>query len=143
MPARYPEPSSSRSLARLKASGWPSQRRIQAEGPLRRHPPAGHSMGPSVRQYRSRFFSSRSRSLAFVSQLRPEALYGSRYVRLSHPAVSDLQFLRDLPKHLHHRPIWPSHPGPTTTIHIDSSLSAFGATLGRGPLEAGSEGFTR
>jgi hypothetical protein len=104
-------------------------------------PPRGPSMGPSVHQYRSRSFYSLSRSLAFVSQLRSEALYRSKYARLSHPAVSDLQFWRDLPKHLHHPPIWPSHPSPTTTIHTDSSLRAFGPTLGLGPLEAGSEGF--
>jgi Reverse transcriptase (RNA-dependent DNA polymerase) len=104
-------------------------------------PPRGPSMGSSVHQYWSRSFSSRSRSLEFVSQLRSEALYRTRYARISYPAVSDLQFCRDLPKHLHHRPILPSHPRPTTTIHTDFSLSAFGATLGRAPLEAGSEGF--
>jgi Reverse transcriptase (RNA-dependent DNA polymerase) len=114
---------------------------VQAEDPLRRHPPRGPSIGPSLHHYRSRPFFSRSRFLAFVSQLRSEALYWCRYARLSHLAVSDLKFWRDLPKHLHHRPIWPSHPSPTTTIHTDSSLGAFGATLGRGPLEAGSEGF--
>jgi hypothetical protein len=89
---------------------------------------------------RTRYFSSRSRSLAFVSPLRSEALQERRYVRLSYSAISDLQYWRDLPQYLHHRPILPSHPSPTTTIHNDSSLSAFGDTLGRGPLEAGSEG---
>jgi hypothetical protein len=74
--------------------------------------------------------------------MRSETLSRSRYARLSRSAVSDLQFWRDLPKHLHHRPIWPSHPSPTTTIHTDSSLSIFGATLGQGPLEAGREGFS-
>jgi hypothetical protein len=40
MPVRYPKQSSSRSLGRLKASGLP-RNGVQAEGPLRRHPPAG------------------------------------------------------------------------------------------------------
>jgi hypothetical protein len=110
---------------------------VQAEGPLRRHPPAGAFDGAVGTPVPVPLFSSRSRSLEFASQLRSEALYRSSHTRLSRPAVSDLQFWRDLPKHLHHRPIWPSHPSPTTTIHTDSSLSAFSATLGQGPLEAG------
>jgi hypothetical protein len=104
-------------------------------------PPRRPSMGPSVRQCRSRSFSSRSRSLAFVSQLRSKDLYGSRYVRLSHPAVSDLQFWRDLPKHLHPPPYMavPSQPQYHYPYRLFSQhLWRYVGTAG--PLEAGSEG---
>jgi hypothetical protein len=110
---------------------------VQAEGPLRCHPPAGAFYGAVGTPVPVPLFLFPLKVPGICFPMRSETLSRSRYARLSHPAVSDLQFWRDLPKHLHHRPIWPSHPSPTTTIHTDSSLSAFSATLGQGPLEAG------
>jgi hypothetical protein len=48
---------------------------------------------------------------------------------LSHPALRDLQFWRDLPRSLQHRPLWPEAAAPAATVHTDASLTAYGATL--------------
>jgi hypothetical protein len=47
-----------------------------------------------------------------------------RTARLSHPALKDLGFGRDLPSRLHHGPIWPEEKKPTMTIHADASMTA-------------------
>jgi hypothetical protein len=59
---------------------------------------------------------------------------GRRYqarvmTRLSHAALRDLQFWKNFPKQLHHRPIWPKVLAPTCTVHTDASMTAYGATL--------------
>jgi hypothetical protein len=58
-------------------------------------------------------------------------------VRLSHPALRDLAYWRDLRASLHHRPIWPKPETPTATVHTDASVEAYGATLRYGVHGAG------
>jgi hypothetical protein len=60
---------------------------------------------------------------------------------LSHPALRDLQLWRDLAQNLQHCPIWPKLLAPTAAVHTDASLAAYGATLARGALDAGTRGF--
>jgi hypothetical protein len=55
-----------------------------------------------------------------------------RTARLSHPALKELGFWRDLPNQLHHRPIWPEASKPNVTIHTDASMKAYGETLALG-----------
>jgi hypothetical protein len=57
--------------------------------------------------------------------------------RLSHAALRDLQFWKNLPKQLHHRPIWPKELAPTCTVHTDASVTAYGTTLSLGAHAAG------
>lgn len=45
-----------------------------------------------------------------------------------------------MPQYLHHRPIWPSPVVPTTTIHTNASLQAYGATIAQVVAEAGAPG---
>jgi hypothetical protein len=61
--------------------------------------------------------------------------------RISHLALKDLQFWRDLPQKLHHRPIWPKEHTSTDTAHTDASMSVCGATLSHGEHEAETRGF--
>ena len=64
------------------------------------------------------------------SKTRDRGSHGPRQrVVLSHPEIKDLQYWRDLKKSMHHRPIWPTVKQPTTTVHTDASLTAYGATL--------------
>jgi hypothetical protein len=56
-------------------------------------------------------------------------------VRLSHPALRDLTYWRDLRETLHHRPIWPKSETPTATVRTDASMEAYGATLRSGHTE--------
>jgi hypothetical protein len=62
--------------------------------------------------------------------------YFHSYARLSHPALKDLGFWRDLPNKLHHRPIWPEVSKPTVTSHIDAAMTEYGATVALGEQEA-------
>jgi hypothetical protein len=63
-----------------------------------------------------------------------------RTTPLSHPALKDLGFWRDLPNQLHQRPIWPAASKPTVTIHTDASKTAYAATFTLGEQEAGARG---
>jgi hypothetical protein len=74
----------------------------------------------------------------FSSHLSPCSRYSKAV--LSHPALRDLQFWRDLPRSLHHRPIWPEVVAPAAAVHIDASLTANGETLAYGEHDAGSKG---
>jgi hypothetical protein len=65
----------------------------------------------------------------------------TRTARLSHPALKDLGFCKDLPNQLHHRPTWSEASKPTVTIHTDASMTAYGATLALGEQEAGAKDF--
>jgi hypothetical protein len=67
---------------------------------------------------------------------------GTPKTRISHLALKDLQFWRDLPQKLHHCPIWPKELTPTGKVHTDASMSAYGATLSQEEHEAGTRGFT-
>ena len=60
---------------------------------------------------------------------------------LSHAAIRDVQYWHRLGARLTHRPIWPNTPAPTMTVHTDSSLTAYGATLAEGAQRAGTKGF--
>jgi hypothetical protein len=71
---------------------------------------------------------------------------GRRYqervmTRLSHEALRDLQFWKNLSKQLHYRPIWPTELAPTCTVHTNASMTAYGATLSRGAHSAGTRGW--
>jgi hypothetical protein len=71
---------------------------------------------------------------------------GRRYqeivmTRLSHAALRDLQFWKNLSKQLHYRPIWPTELAPTCTVYTDASMTAYGATLSRGAHSAGTRGW--
>jgi hypothetical protein len=61
-------------------------------------------------------------------------------VRLSHPALRDLAYWRDLRASLHHRPIWPTPETSTATVHTEASMEANGATLRSGAHGAGIRG---
>lgn len=60
----------------------------------------------------------------------------------SHAAMKGLQYWRDLRQEMHHRPIWPVTPKPTSTVHMDASMTAFGATLFYGEQPAGNRGYS-
>lgn len=60
---------------------------------------------------------------------------------LSHAAIRDLQYWSKLSSGLTHRRIWPKTIAPTMTLHTDSWLTAYGATISRGASAAGTRGF--
>lgn len=70
--------------------------------------------------------------------------HGSRAPRarvtLSHPAIKDLLYWRELRGTMHHRPIWPVMGKPTMTIHTDESPKAYGATIRAGDHGEGTSG---
>jgi hypothetical protein len=84
---------------------------FQAEGPLRCRPPAESFDGAvDARVPTPLFFLPHK--VPGIRFLRSEALYDRSYVHLAHPAILDLQFWRDRPKHIRHRRIWPTNRIP-------------------------------
>jgi hypothetical protein len=59
---------------------------------------------------------------------------------LSHPALRDLQYWRNLSRSLHHRPMWTGVSAPAAMVHTDAPLTPYGATLAHGEHSAGSRG---
>jgi hypothetical protein len=61
-------------------------------------------------------------------------------VRLSHPDLLQLAYWRDLRGSLYQRPIWPKPEISAATVHTNTSMEAYGATMHSGAHGAGTRG---
>jgi hypothetical protein len=74
------------------------------------------------------------------SGVRASRHFSRHRVRISHPALRDFAYSRDLRGSQYHRPILPTPETPTATVHIDASMGTYGATLRSGAHGAGTRG---
>lgn len=64
----------------------------------------------------------------------------SRLAVLSHAAIRELRHWSGITKRHPHRPIWPRPATPAWTMHTDSSMESWGATLQEGARGPGNQG---